>query len=57
MSWVKLTAVVDVYTQAILFTDVRIGLNNDEVILKEIFERGDIPNCNIERDCQDVTFL
>jgi len=46
-SWTKMTIVVDVETQVILSGDVRYGPGNDGVILREMFERGDILSCDI----------
>ncbi len=46
-SWTKLTLVVYVESQAILAEDVRTGPGNDGVILRDMFERGEIPPCNV----------
>ncbi|WP_457550073.1 transposase [Archaeoglobus sp.] len=46
-SWTKMTIVVDVESQVILSEDVRMGPGNDGVILREMFERGDIPFCEV----------
>lgn len=34
-------------SQTILAEDVRRGLGNDGVILREMFERGEIPSCEV----------
>ncbi len=44
-SWTKMTVVVDVRSQTILAGDVRKGQGNDG--LREMFERGDIPPCDV----------
>ncbi|WP_457549950.1 transposase [Archaeoglobus sp.] len=46
-SWTKMTIVVDVESQVILSEDVRMGPGNDGVVLREMFERGDIPKCEV----------
>ena len=46
-SWTKMTIVVDVESQVILSEDVRVGPGNDGVVLREMFERGDIPLCEV----------
>ena len=43
----QLTLVVDVESQVILAEDVRRGPGNDGVVLKEMFERGEIPSCEV----------
>lgn len=45
-SWTKMTVVVGVESQAILAGDVRRGPGNDGVVLREMFERGEIPSCD-----------
>ncbi len=42
-----MTIVVDVESQMILSEDVRAGPGNDGVVLREMFERGDIPKCEV----------
>jgi len=42
-SWIKMTVVVNVESQMILAEDVRRGLGNDGIILREMVEEGDIP--------------
>ncbi len=34
-------------SQTILAEDVRRGPGNDGVVLREMFERGDIPSCDV----------
>ena len=46
-SWTKLTVVVDVESQMILAEDVRKGPGNDGVVLRETFEKGEIPPCDV----------
>ena len=46
-SWTKMTLVVDIESQVILAEDVREGPGNDGVILREMFEREEIPPCLI----------
>jgi len=59
-SWTKMTIVVDVESQMILSEDVRVGPGIDGVVLREMFDRGDIPSCEIlladsGYDCRGVT--
>jgi len=42
-NWIKMTVFVDKESQTILSGDVRMGQGNDCVVLREMFERGDIP--------------
>ena len=42
-----MTLVVEVESQTILAEDVRMGPGNDGVVLREMFERGDIPPCEV----------
>lgn len=46
-SWIKMTVVVDVESQTILSEDVRIGPGNDGVVLREMFDKGEIPPCEV----------
>ena len=46
-SWIKMIVVVDVESQMILAEDVRRGPGNDGVVLREMFERGEIPSCDV----------
>ena len=46
-SWTKMTVVVDVESQVILAGDIRKGPGNDGVVLREMFERGEIPSCEV----------
>ena len=46
-SWTKMTIVVDVKSQMILAEDVRMGPGNDGVVLKEMFDKGEIPPCEV----------
>ena len=46
-NWRKLTIVVDTESQAILSANISIGPSNDGVILREMFEKGLIPSCEV----------
>jgi len=46
-SWTKMTVVVDVESQTILSEDVRMGPGNDGVVLREMFDKGKIPSCEV----------
>ena len=47
MNWRKLTIVVDTDSQMILSANISIGPSNDGVILREMFEGGLIPSCQV----------
>ncbi len=46
-NWRKLTIVVDTDSQAILSANISIGPSNDGVILREMFNKGLIPPCEV----------
>jgi len=46
-NWRKLTIVVDTDSQAIISANIGVGPSNDGVILREMFEKGLIPSCQV----------
>ena len=46
-SWRKLTIVVDTDSQAIVSANISIGPSNDGAILRDMFESGLIPSCEV----------